>query len=345
MQIVTYSYPSAAEMRQIEQDKLPNITATDPIFAVFPITTADEDLLIWEQTDNYVGLQQVRGLNGQPGRVQLVGDKGYMMRPGVYGEFIPIDETALTRRRLVGTFGAAINIDDLVMRAQDQLLTRRLDRIKYIGWTLLTTGTFSVANPQGGTPIHTDSFNLQTFDSSVSWATYASATPLADLRAMQLLSRGRSVDFGPRATLWVNRVTLNHLLSNTNAADLGGKRTNGLANVMSLAEVNMILAGEGLPQIAVYDDGYLNDSGTFVPWIADLTGVLVGVRASGAAIGEYRMTRNATNPNLEPGAYTAVIDSAVVNGGRPPRTIEVHDGHNGGPVLFHPSAIVRCTLS
>lgn len=338
----TYTYPSAAELRVIEQDKLPALSAADPIFSILPIETADDDLLLWEQSDNYTGLQQIRGLNGEPPRVKQVGAKAYMMRPGVYGEFIRIDEEQLTRRRAWGSFGTPIDIADLVMGAQDQLLGRRIDMIRYIGWTLLTTGTFAVANPQGGLPMHTDSFSLQTFDAAISWATAASATPLADLRAMQLLSRGRGVDFGPRAMLYVNRVTANHLLANTNAADLGGKRTSGLANITSMAEVNAVMTSEGLPTIAIYDEGYLDASGTFIPFIPDLTGVLVGRRTSGAAIGNYRMTRNANNPNLEPGAYTKVVDKGEHE---VPRIIDVHDGHNGGPVLYHPSAVVRVILS
>lgn len=338
----TYTYPSAAELRAIEQEKLPVLIQDDPIFSILPLDEVDDDLLIWEQMDNYTGLQQIRGLNGEPSRVKQVGAKSYMMRPGVYGEFIRVDEEQLTRRRQLGTFGTPINIDDLVMRAQDQLLNRRIDAIRYIGWTLLTTGTFSIANPNGGLPMHTDTFPLQTFDAATSWATTATATPLADLRAMQLLSRGRGVDFGPRATLYVNRVTANYLLSNTNANDIGGKRTSGLANIMSLADVNALLTGESLPNIAIYDEGYVDESGTFVPFIADLTGVLVGRRTSGASIGNYRMTRNANNPNLEPGAYTKVIDKGETE---VPRIIDVHDGHNGGPVLYFPSAIVRAVLS
>lgn len=338
--MTTFAYPSAAELRQVEQTKLPVLTQDDPIFAILPFENVEDDLLIWEQTDNFIGMQQVRGLNGAPARVQLVGANQYMMRPGYYGEFIAIDEATLTRRRQFGTFGTAVRIDDLVMQAQDQLLTRRIDRVRYIGWTLVTTGTFSVANGRGVT--HTDTFNLQSFDASVSWATVATATPLADLRAMQLLSRGRSVDFGAGATLYVNRVTLNYALSNTNAADLGGKRTSGLANVMSLSEVNTVLTGEGLPNLAAYDEGYLDDTGTFVPFIADLTGVLVGRRRSGAAIGNYRMTRNVNNPGMEPGAYTKVVDNVE---DAVPREIKVHDGHNGGPVLYHPSAIVKAILS
>lgn len=338
----TYAYPSAAELRVIEQEKLPTLTLADPIFTILPVEETDDDLLLWEQGDNYTGLQQIRGLNGEPSRVVQVGARSYMMRPGVYGEFIRIDEEQLTRRRQWGTFGTPINIADLVMRAQDQLLSRRIDVLRYIGWTLLVTGTFSVANPNGGLPMHTDTFSLQTFDATVSWATVASATPLADLRAIQLLSRGRGVDFGAGATLYVNRVTANYLLANTNAADLGGKRTAGLANIMSMGEVNTLLTGEGLPNIAIYDEGYLDASGTFVPFIGDLTGVLVGRRTSGASIGNYRMTRNANNPNLEPGAYTKVIDKGE---NEVPRIIDVHDGHNGGPVLYYPSAVVRAVLS
>jgi hypothetical protein len=55
---------------------------------------------------------------------------------------------------------------------------------------------------------------------------------------------------------------------------------------------------------------------------------------------EYQMVRNATNPNMEPGAYTRVWDSAAEDG-RPPRRIEVHDGHNGGPALYFPGDIVN----
>ena len=52
------------------------------------------------------------------------------------------------------------------------------------------------------------------------------------------------------------------------------------------------------------------------------------------------MTRNANNPSLAPGAFMDVVESA-----RPPRQIEVFDGHNGGPRLYFPSAIVIADVS
>jgi hypothetical protein len=341
--MATLVYPNSAELQQVAQDKLPNLIAQRPIFSILPMESADSHLLMWEQEDNYVGLQQVRGLNGQPGRVKKTGAKRYMMQPGVYGEYTTIDELELTERRQWGTFGQPISIDDLVMREQDRLLGRRLDRIEYIGWTLLVTGTFSIAGPDGIT-IHTDTFTLQTHSGS-DWSTGSTATPLADFRAVQLLSRGHSVNFGPAARAIMNRVTWNRLVTNTNASDLGGKKGPIGQNIQSIGDINRVLGDEGLPTLEIFDGGYLNDSGTFVPFIADDKVIVVGARTDGGRIGEYRMTRNANNPNLAPGAYMEVIDRGAEGAGKQvPRTIEVHDGHNGGPVIFFPSAIVIMSI-
>lgn len=332
---ITVTYPTNPDLQLIAQDKLPNLVTGRPIFQILPIRNVDADIVMWDQVDNYLGLQQIRGLNGAPQRVKRIGGKRYLMQPGVYGEYAVIDEVEITRRRPFGTFSGAIPIDDLVMQAQDQLLGRRLDRIEKIGWDLLTTGTFSVAGPDGLT-YQTDTFSLQTFSAGTAWSTAATSTPLADFRAVQLLSRGHSVDFGARAKAYMNRVTANNMIKNTNAADLGGRRTNGLASVNSLPDINGILLGEGLPQVEIFDGGYLDDSGTFQPFIANAKVVVVGARTDGAAIGEYQMTRNANNPGAAPGAYMKVVDNVDTV----PRLIEVHDGHNGGPAIYFPSAVV-----
>lgn len=332
-----FQYPTSNELREIAQDKMPRLLEERPVFQFFPVEESDTTQLTWEQEDNYLGLQQVRGLGGDPPRVNKTGVKRYTMFPGIYGEFEPIDETELTLRRQYGTWGQPVSIDDLVMKIQDKLLLRRRDRIEAIVWTLIVSGVFSVAGPSGAI-LHTDAYTTQTFTSSVAWATVATATPLADFRAVQLLARGHSVDFGAAATAYMNRITFNRLLSNTNNGDLAGRRTSGLATVLSPEELNRVLAGEGLPSIAIYDEGYLSEpSGAFVPYIADNKVVVIGRRPGGARIGAYRMTRNVNNADMAPGAYQKVIDHGER---RVPRLIEVHDGHNGGPVLEYPSAIV-----
>jgi hypothetical protein len=257
----------------------------------------------------------------------------------VYGEFTALDEKEVTERRMLGTWDSPATLDDMVARAQALLLQRRLDRIRYIIWTLITSGTFSVPNAEGSV-LHTDSFPVRTMNAAVPWTTYATATPSVDIRAAQLLSAGQSVDFGAGAELWMNRITANALLGNTNPSDQFGRRVNNGSTLNSITDVNAYLESNDLPQIVIYHRHYVDDAGAVQYFIPTGKVVLIGRRTNGAKLGEYRMTRCFANPNLEPGAYTRVIDTREVT---VPGDIQVHDGHNGGPVIFFPGAIVVIT--
>jgi hypothetical protein len=334
------SYPEPAELREIEQELLPAVVEDDPIFEQFPMVESDRSRLIWEQMDNYAGLQQIRGINGAPRIVKLPGAKRFDYEPGVYGEFSLVDEKELTERRELGTWDQPVSIDDLTGRAAALLLQRRVDRIRYIIWTLLTSGVFAIPNDSGQI-LHSDAFAIKTLTAAVQWTTFATATPTADIRAAQLLSFGQSVEFGAGAEMWMNRVTANAMLNNTNNADQFGRRINGGATLNNLAEINSYLESNDLPGIRIYDKFYIDDAGNPVRFIPNGKVVLIGRRTNNARLGEYRMTRNANNPRLEPGPYTKVIDSGERD---VPRTIAVHDGHNGGPVIFFPGAIVVITV-
>jgi len=301
------------------------------------MTSVDANILRWQQYDRYQGLQQVRGLNGEPPKVKRVGINEYQMNPGTYGEFVEVDEMELTTRREIGTFGTPVKLDDLVLQGQEQLQQREVDRIRLILWTLLTTGTFSVSSLAGGVA-HTDTYPIQTFSAGTPWATFATATPLANFRSVQLLSRGYSVNFGSQALAFMNRTTLNNMLQNTNNADIAGRRVSGLLSVLNLDEVNKILTGEDLPTIVVYDRTYQDETDTFQLFVPNAKVVVVGVRPNGETVGDYAMTRNANNDNLGPGSYTLVEDS--LNRQQPPRRLRIHRGHNGGPRIWFPSAVV-----
>lgn len=330
-------YPTNAELREIAADRLPRLIQQRPIFDVMPIREVDNFLVMWEQEDNYQGLQQVRGLNGQPPKVLKTGVKRWQMQPGVYGEYELIDETEMSVRRQYGSFNQVIDVRDLALRAQRKLLVRRLDRIELIGWTLFATGTFSVAGPAGAV-LHTDSYTTQTFSASVAWGTSATATPLADFRSVQVLGRGHSVSFGANAKAYMNLVTFNKLISNTNNADLFGRRTAGLGTFNNITQVNELMAGDNLPQIVIYDEGYLAEgTGTFTPFIADNKVVVIGKRVDNSPVAEYQIIRNVNNPGGAPGPYMQIIDNL---GKEIPRQVQVHDGHNGGPAILFPSAVV-----
>lgn len=358
---VTYVFPTSQQITAIAQEKLPVLQMNDPIFTQFPIVSKPWVNLRWEQMDSFKGLQQLRGIGGEPNRVAKVGAKSYLMEPGAYGEFQTIDEKELLERRPLGSWDGFVNISDLVMTAQDQLLNRRINRIKWILWQLLTTGRFYVPlvtapSTGGATPGsagHSDQwisvtglgqYGFQSATSAVAWDTYATATPLQDFRAIKLLARGRSVDFGPGATAYMNQSTFNHLIRNTNAADFGGKRAMNqtFSTLTSVSDVNRVFLDADLPQIAIHDDGYIDDNGVFQLYIPTGTCVVVGKRVNGDPLGNYVYTRNMVNGG-EPGPYMFVNDYNAAPIRRVPPSIEVHDGHNGGPVLYYPSAIVRLT--
>lgn len=334
----TYGYPTPARLQAIEQEIMPTLLLSDPIFEDFPINTVDDDILRWEQKDNYLGLMQVRGLNGEPPRVGRIGAKGYIMDPGVYGEFVPIDEREITRRRVLGSYDQQMDLTAIVAESQEQLLHRRLTRIRQIIWTLLSSGTFSVANGQG-VVLHTDTYTIQTFTASVTWATVATATPLSDMRAVKLLGRGHGVSFGRQAKAYANAGTINSLLKNTNASDLGGRRLTGGATFNSLKDNNGIFIDNDLPQFYEMDDTYQDASNTTQLFLPNNKIVVVGYRPMGAKLGEFRITRNANNPGAAPGPYTVVVQDDD-----PPAKLEVHDGFNGGAVIWFPSAVVVMTV-
>jgi hypothetical protein len=334
-----YGYPSAIELRQVAQELVPRMAANRVAFQLFPLREVNTSIMEWEQKDNYTGLQAVRGLNGMPSRVKATGGKRYLYNPGTYGEFETIDEKQITERRpWGGPFGMTIDLSDLVREKQDKLLQRELDRQELTIWTLMATGTFSVSD--GTAILHTDSYTTQTFAAGVAWATAATSTPLSDLRAVQLKSRGYSVNFGAQARAYLNRSTLNAALNNTNSADIFGRRTSGLQTINSLEQANALLAADDLPQLVPYDRGYIDDTGTFQLFIPNNKVIVVGARDDNDPVGEYRLTRNANNPDAGPGSYDKIVDDPD----SVPRTVEVHRGHNGGVVIWHPAAIVVMTV-
>jgi hypothetical protein len=334
--------PTNEELNEIAQEKAARLTMERRIFQILPTRDVNASRVIWDQKDDYRGLQQLRGMNGQPPRVNLVGYKRYESRPGVYGEFTSLDEEMLTDRAAIASYGVPMSIEDMIMDAQDMLLQRRIDRMEKNGWDLLVNGNFSVYLPTGAVG-HTDTYALQTFTADVDWSDHVNSKPLADLREMKMLARGKGVSFGAGATLEFNQVTINHMLSNRNQDDLAGKRMDGLATALSVADVNKILTGEDLPSIRANEDGWIDDNGDFQLFVPDGAGVLVGKRPVGQRIGEIQLTRNAQNPDVKPGPYQYVKDMRREKG-EGVAEIQVHDGVNGGIALFYPGSLVRVTV-
>jgi len=75
-------YPSNAELTEIAQQYIVRTMPQRPVFDIFPMVNEDNYLVMWEQEDNYKGMQQVRGLSGEPPRVTKSGVSRFQLLPG-----------------------------------------------------------------------------------------------------------------------------------------------------------------------------------------------------------------------------------------------------------------------
>ena len=348
---MAYDIPDLVALQEVEQEILPVLTMNDPLFDLFPIDSENASMIEWEQKDNYAGLMAVRGINGNPGRVQKVGSKTYSMEPGYYGGFTPLDEKELTKRRALGTFDEPINIDDLITEALEHLMTQQINRQRKIIADLITTGTFSVTNELTGSIDHTDSFTLPASTASIPWTTVATATPLLNIRAAIATRIGYSYDFGKEAIMLMNQNTYNNFINNANSADLAGKRASYGQTYQSVGNLNDLLAADNLPQILVYNESYLaTPSSTPTLLIPDGKVVICGKRKTGRSLGNFTVTRNANHPDMAAAPYLWIVDpfqgasgNILPSSGSIPRTIEVHRGFNGGVKLPFPGGIYVLT--
>lgn len=351
-----FIYPTSFELREIEQDFVQQGQAGRVGMEIMSVRETNVAKVRWTQQDNYFGLQQLRGLDGRPLHVNRIGRSTYEYEPGVFGEFVDVTETELTNRAGSAPIDTTpIDVSDLVLDAKRQLMGREDDRVESSIWTLLTTGTISITldGPNGTQVAYSDTYTIQTYTPTIPWATYATATPTRDFMYVQQLgyAAGHSVDFGSAATAYMNSTTANRLLLNANSSDFYGRRYQGGSTLNSVPDFNRFLAGQNLPQIKIYDNGYMQRQSTtlslaaFKKYIPDGKVVVVGKRPTGSKIGEYLKTRNASN-GFKPGSYEYVLDRAngVNAEKRTPANIEIHRGHNGGPVMYFPSAVVVMTV-
>lgn len=355
MPIVTPSfvYPTNMELSQIDQDLLPVLALTNPIFNEFPIREHDSSVLKWEQRDNWLGLMQMRGPEGEYPVIPPAAINDYELTPGRFGEHALVKEKEIEERRGFGQVNQPINLTDIIVERHQQTATRQFNQMSYVLWNLLSTGYYQLIGPNGAV-IKQDAIVLQAYDSVANgttngsfgyyWDNRANAGPIADFRAIKLLHRGHSVMLDSNATAWMNTATLNFMLSNTNTADMFGRRSQGLETIEGIDQYNRFIAmRDNLPMIKEYDEGYQDNSKVFHPFIPNGKVILIGKRTNGAALGEFSLTRNASNGNSS-SPLVKVVNHGLEANQAPPAKIAVYRGFNGGPRVFYPTAIVNMTV-
>ena len=357
--MATFAMPTFATLKAVEQKLLPQLTLDDYIFDHFVTRNVEGSKLIWRQLGDFIGMQGARGAGGQFNVVEPVETNQFVFDPGFYGDASIIDEATLTHLSKIDSFSEPRPLMDIVSERVNQLLNRRINRITQTMWTLLSTGKFEAKDRDGTIKATAKYSTFQSYTPTVPWSTVATATPYADITKIRTFTKGTSVSFGRGAKMYINPNTAEWLLTNKNANDLLGRRTNYGATFNSIGAINDMFKSqsglEDLPEIILHDASYKSDGtdgyakNEKVWRVPDNKAIVIGRRTNNAPLGEYQFTRNAQLDDFSPSdqklamsqdvhqTYMYVRDSLPFS---TPRRIEVEDGHNGGPVVFYPEAVL-----
>lgn len=133
-----------------------------------------------------------------------------------------------------------------------------------------------------------------------------------------------------------NQKVLNLFRQSDMAKELG--RDNFPAVVMKLVGSSLVTS------VMIYDEGYLDDSGVFQPFIPDGKVLILGTPPNGESIGNFITTPNLTNGmngNPKPGKILGVIDKT--DDPERPRYKTVH-GIYGIPIIRYVKCVISATV-
>jgi hypothetical protein len=335
----TFEAAVSIKVKELMALKVARIRADRLGMKLFPIQTQMDQLVQYERHGLVKGMQQSRGLGGGTRPVQLPGYSTFQVSPGYYGEHIRFDEKKLLEQRKVGDWMNSMSFKDMTNRATDYLAERYCTRYEFNVFQILQEGRFQ-ADDGNGQLYWQVMYDIPKLTPSVNWDQLATSTPLKDLRGwMMSLRLGKSVDF-TKGEMLMNGNTLNTILSNTNPADLGGKRLNYGQTINNQADQGKFFLDADLPAIRRYDEDYYAEGASVATrYIVDGRVLLSGKRTDGQVGGQYVQTPAVQNGG-KPGEWVLVKDKTDEDN----PYIKVSHGHNGVPVLEYPEAWASATV-
>lgn len=338
----TFEIGGALRIRRLMAQKIARREETRLGLKLMPLTEVDAVKIVYERDALLRGVQHARGIDGPTQPVRMPGLEQYASDPGYYGDHIRLGESILLNQRVPGDWLQFDRQGDMTARASTYLEQRQADRWEKNIFDLLVNGYYEGLDAMGRRKVF-DIYAINKYTANPLLSDAANSTPLKFFRdTLAAATAGLSVNF-VGGEIILNRVTLNQVLANTNAADLGGKRFEYGQTLNAVRNLNDLLLANDLPTLSVYDEGYYpEDSGAFVKFIPNGKAILIGKREDGEPIGEYVLTK-AAQKGGQPGWWTDVVDNSTGPLADPPHVL-AKAGHNGGPKVYYPEAVLSITL-
>lgn len=192
-----------------------------------------------------------------------------------------IDRDKIAKLRAPGTDLEKLWAEEYMVEAMVELNQRLETRFEWMRWQALSGSLIIPATANmPARPIDYKVPNGMKPTAATLWSDTANADPLTDIDIWKLLFRGTGAK---PIKLLANQKTDNRLKQNGKIRDLL-KTTYG-KDVLAADSLRQVVAAQldGL-QYEVYDGGYLDDSGTFYPFIPDNVAIIVGEGMTGTVM-------------------------------------------------------------
>lgn len=348
------SFPTNAELNEVVQafevDPSQHIGAS-----ILPQAETMYQEVQWDERDADRGLTAPHVMGADPKVDIRQGSTKRRYTPIPFKETDLLKEDELLRARQLGTMAGTLDLSQEIARIARDRFNKTMARIEKLRWDTLN-GSISI-NENG--VVVGESFPVQSYSSGDPWSDHAAATPLADFDAMKLMFRGTGAS-AAGAKAYMNQATANNLLENQNAADIKGFQNQNYVQLpYSVEELNKIMGARGLPEIVVYDEGYINESGTFTLFLPNNKVVVVGKRPAGQNVGDFMSTpslHNNRGGQPAPGYFSVIevngapsetvgnVSMGQLGMGKNPK-VEITGGIYGGTRLIYPRSVIAMSVN
>lgn len=304
----------------------------------------------WDELDNVRGMTAAHKMGTDPQIDAREGSRTREYTPIPFKETDVITEEELLLARELGTLNNVVNIDSLVARTIRDREDKNFIRAESLRWQALT-GRIDIN--ENGVRVRED-FPVQVYDPLVEWDQHATATPLRDMAAASLLLIGTGAS-AEGAQAVTRTSTFNHLLENTNDADLRMFRNDAQSVNYDLESVNKILEKRKQPVFRLYDRGFNPEVGDFEFFVPEGEVIIVGNRPRNQKVGAVAMTptlHRIKDGRPAPGMFSIIevngqaaegmmqFDLNKIGLHKNPK-LEITGGFYGGPFLRYARSIIR----
>ncbi|TEB09309.1 major capsid protein [Pelotomaculum propionicicum] len=288
------------------------------------------------------GMTKAHNVGADPKVIKLPGQSLKRIGTGYFKETYRINEAELLFARQAGSYNERAG-RDLVMKRSLEMDDRLETRIEWLRWQPIVTGILEIDEngvkytinynvPDGNKP------ELQNNDR---WSVIASADPITNITTWLLLFRGT----GARGVeAYFNMKVAGYLANNSKIRDL----LKGTQYAKNLSANNIADALKLLfPKLdfTCYDEGYVDDSSTFKPFVPDDRFVIRGQGPANEQLMDFGSTISLHNGTLDkplPGKFAVIEDKAQQN--KNPY-VDITVGIYGLPRLYHPNWIISAKVA